>query len=165
MARKGVSPLISTVLLIAIAVSASLIVSQWSSALSRSQSLEITNKTHERLSCQFANLYIKNVTFFCNNNCAAGTRHTINVSVINSGKRNIELSSFALRNTTGNLTVFSLNETKNIQSGATLLLVNVTFDNCSPFNGTVDRVIVSSLNCPDDAYDSFPGSSVAYAGC
>ena len=162
---KGVSALLSTVLLIAIVVGVSLIISQWSSTLSKSQASDISNRTSERLSCQFASLYVKNVTFFCNNDCSSGTRHTINVSVVNSGKRNVEISSFALRNTTGNLTVFNLNDTKSIQAGSSVLALNVTFDNCSPYNNTIDRVIVSSLNCPANAYDSFPGSSVVYAAC
>lgn len=162
---KGISPLISAVLLIAIVVSMSLIVSQWSSGLSKDQAAKIRNSTEQRLSCQFANLYVKNVTFFCNNNCSSGARHTINVTVVNSGTRTVEISSFTLRNTTGNLTVFSLNETKNIQAGASLLALNVTFGSCTPFNNTIDRIIVSSLNCPSNAYDSFPGGSIVYAGC
>jgi len=162
---KGISPLLSAVLLVSIVVGMSLIISQWSSALSKSQGSEITNKTQERLSCQFANLYVRNATLFCNNDCSAGTMHTVNVSIVNSGKRNVEISSFVLRNTTGNLTVFSLNETKSIQAGSSLTVTNVTYDNCAPFNNTVDRLIVSSLNCPSNAYDSFPGSSIAYAAC
>jgi flagellin-like protein len=162
---KGISPLLSAVLLIAIVVSMSLIVGQWSSALSQQRSSQISNQTEQRLSCQFANLYVKNVTFFCNNNCLATIRHTINISVVNSGKRSVQIESFALRNTTGNISIFRLNETKDLQAGSTFTSTNVTFDSCVPFNNTIDRVIVSSINCPANAYDSFPGSSVAYAGC
>ena len=162
---KGISPLLSSVLLIAIIVSSSLVISQWSSELSSSQATKIANQTNERLSCQFANLYVKNATLFCNNNCNFGTRHTINISVVNSGKRSVQIDSFALRNTTGNLTVFMLNETKIIQPDATIVATNVTFDNCSPFNRTIDRLVINSLNCPANAYDSFPGSSVDYVAC
>ena len=58
---KGISPLISTVLLISIAVLLGALIMSWSAALTKSQQSTISNKTGEALTCTSADITIKNV--------------------------------------------------------------------------------------------------------
>lgn len=162
---KGVSLMLSAVLLIAIAVTIGLITSDFVSRISKERTQQLTNITKEKLNCQFANLYIRNASFDCNNNCSAGASHTLQVTVVNSGKKPVHIDNLYLRNTTGALFAFYANGTREINASEVLTISNASTSSCADINRTIDRVIVSSLNCPDTAFDSMPGRDVVFSRC
>ena len=162
---KGISPLIAAVFLVVITVVASTLISGWLSTLTRTQTQTIQNNTQTRLQCQYADLYIKNVTYTCNNNCTTGTLHTTTVTVVNSGKKNLAFDSIFIRNTTGVITALSLNETKTLNVGDALTVSNITRATCVGINRSIEFVTVNSINCPTTAYDSIEGAEVVYTTC
>jgi len=62
---KGVSSLLAAVLLVLITIVASVFLSGWLSTTSSTQAERIRNNTNTQLQCQFADMYIKNVTYSC----------------------------------------------------------------------------------------------------
>ena len=162
---KGVSMMISAVLLVGLALTLGLITSDFVSKLSKERTQQITNITKEKLNCQFANLYIRNVSFDCNNNCSSGISHRLNVTVVNSGTKDVMIDSLYLRNTTGALFTFTTNGVIQLNASEVLTISNASTSSCSDVNRTIDRAIVSSTNCPETAFDSMPGSDVAFLRC
>lgn len=162
---KGVSLMLSAVLLVGLALGLGLITSDFVSKLSKERTQQLTNITKEKLNCQFANLYIRNASLDCNNNCASGTSHTFQVTVVNSGKKPVTIDNIYVRNTTGTLFAFYANGTKELNASEVLTIANTSTSSCADINRTIDRVIVSSLNCPDTAFDSMPGGDVVFSRC
>ncbi len=162
--HKGVSLMISAVLLVGLALTLGLITSDFVSKLSKERTQQITNITKEKLNCQYANLYIRNVSFDCNNNCSSGISHRLNVTVVNSGTKTVKIDSLYLRNTTGALFTFTTG-TIELNASDVLTISNTSSSSCHEINRTIDRAVVSSLNCPDTAFDSMPGSDVAFLRC
>ena len=162
---KGISPLIASVLLVVITVVASTLLSSWLSTTTRTQTQSIQNNTQAQLQCQYADLYIKNATYTCNNNCTTGTLHTTTVTVVNSGKKTLSFNSIFIRNTTGVITSLALNETKTLNVGDALTVSNTTRATCNGINNSIELITVSSMNCPTTAYDSIESSEITYATC
>ncbi len=162
---KGVSLMISAILLIGLALTLGLITSDFVRGLSKERTQQLTNITKEKLNCQFANLYIRNASFDCNNNCTSGISHTFQVTIVNSGKKAVQIDNLYLRNTTGALFTFYTNGSRELNASEVLTISNISTSSCNDINRTIDRVIVSSINCPDTAFDSMPGSDVAFSRC
>ena len=162
---KGVSSFLAAAFIILITISLGVIVSQWLVNLSKEQTGSVADTTKTRLACQYAGLYIDNVTYNCNSNCASGTAHNITVKVVNSGQKSLSIDKIYATNTTGNLFTLSLNETKTIEAGTFMNLINISADTCSGINRSIDTVSISALNCSDIAHDEYPGSSVSYVNC
>ena len=162
---KGVSSLLAAVLLVLITIVASVFLSGWLSTTSSTQAERIRNNTNTRLQCQFADMYIKNVTYSCGGNCTTGTQHTTTVNIVNSGKKSLSISSIYILNTTGVVTVLNLNETKTLRVSDSLTISNITRATCSGINNSIEAVTVSSLNCPATAYDSADSGRITYASC
>ncbi|HLD85329.1 MAG TPA: hypothetical protein VI968_02110 [archaeon] len=162
---KGLEPIVSAVMMLMIAIAAGAVVSGWVSTFSSEKAKNIRNYTQDQLSCNFAGLYIKNATYNCSNSCAAGVQHTTVVTVVNSGKKQIAIDSIVLQNATGSVYNLRINATQNINIGETVTIMNVSMGSCSGINKTIDKVIISSINCPASASDSLSGGSVAYIEC
>lgn len=162
---KGVSVLISAVLLIALALTLGLIAADFSSKTSKGRAEQVRDIAKERLDCQFANLYIRNASLDCNNNCTSGISHTLNVTVVNSGKKAVQIDNVYVRNNTGALFTFFANGTKELNASDVLVISNTSTTACGGINRTIDRVIVSSNNCPNTAFDALPGGDVVFVRC
>lgn len=63
LARKGVSPLVATALLIAIAISAALIVSSWLIPFVRDTTKDIEKKND--IDCSYASVYVREIRYDC----------------------------------------------------------------------------------------------------
>ena len=157
--------MIAAVLLVLITIVASVFLSGWLSSTSSTQAERIKNNTNTQLQCQYADMYIKNVTYSCGGNCTTGTQHTTTVTLVNSGKKSLSISSIYILNTTGVVTVLNLNETKTLSVSDALTITNTSRDTCSGINGSIEAVTVSSLNCPATAYDSADVGRITYASC
>ncbi len=162
---KGVSPLIASVLLVVITVVAAIFISGWLSTITTSQTKVIRNNTQTQLQCQYADLYIKNANYTCNNNCTGGTLHITTLTAVNSGKKTLAIDSIYLRNNTGVVTALTLNETKTLNVGDTLVISNTTRATCTGINRSIELITVSSLNCPMTAFDSVESSEITYVAC
>ncbi len=162
---RGIDNLISAVIVLAIAVVIAAFVSGWLGTFSQERATAIKNTTTQQITCQFADMFIRNVTYNCNSNCASGTAHTLVITLVNSGKKAISLSNVVLQNSTGALTTLSFNETKVINVGGQITTTNITSSQCHGINKTIDYVKISSLNCPLNAADSLPGSNIIWLNC
>lgn len=161
----GISTLLSAVLIVAIGVTLTVIVSNWLTTNFRERSEDIRDTAKTKLDCQFADLYVRNVTYNCNSNCAAGTSHTMTITIVNSGKKAVSVRDVNFLNTSGALFTFELNGTKELNSTDVLTASNVSTTECNSLRNATDKVIVVSTTCPRDAVDSFPGSDVSFQSC
>jgi len=162
---KGVHQLITFAILIAMTATIAIIVSGWLIPFLREQTGTIENQTKEKLDCQYASLYIKNVTYNCSDDCSVNATRNLTVEVENSGSVTIRIDNIYIKNTTGALFSFALNETKALSTGDTIRIENVSAMVCSGINNSIDKVRIISTNCPGTAYDSFPGSDVNFLDC
>jgi flagellin-like protein len=92
---KGVSPLVASVLLLAIVVSISVIIGGWTSTLTKDTTSTVSNRTSEAVQCSAADITIESV-YITN-----GTSGTARAQVRNQGFLNITLTSAQLINRTG----------------------------------------------------------------
>ena len=75
--RKAVSPLIATVILIAMTVALSTLIGGWVSQMARDRSDQITNQSETQLACSYGDVYIEDVTYDCaDNNLTLVVRNT-----------------------------------------------------------------------------------------
>lgn len=161
---RGESSMLAVVILIAVSIALSIIVGSWVTNLSNTQSNTIRNQTKSQLECQFADLFIKNMTYRCINNCSAGNRHNFTMVVTNSGKIRVTVDLVTIQNTTGNTMVYSMNSTT-VDVGTSVTLFNTSTDSCNGINRTVEKVIISSVTCPSTASDSLDGDEINWVGC
>lgn len=165
MRNKGVSLMLSAVLLIGLTLTIALLTTDFLTKTSKQRTEQIRDIAQEKLNCQYANLYIRNASFNCSNNCSSGISHTLAVTVVNSGKKSVKIDDIYVRNSTGALFAFYANGTKELNVSDVLTISNVSTSACHDINRTIDRIIVSSINCPNTAYDTLPGGDVAFANC
>lgn len=163
--EKGISHFLSAALLVLMVVVISTIVSGWLDTLTRSQTATIRNTTTEQLGCQLADLYIKNATFNCSGNCTAGNNHNVTVTITNSGKKAVNITTIVVRNTTGNIFSYDIGAVKVINVGEDVTVSNVSTTTCTGINRTFEFVEIYSVNCPGNAYDKLPGGSVTHLSC
>ncbi len=161
---KGISNFLSATILVLIVMAVSVLVLQWMNTMTTDQATKIRNTTLDQLGCQYADMYIKNATYNCTGGCAAGAVHNLTAVVRNNGKRSIEIDKMAVRNTTGSTFVFGVTPIE-IAPGEEQMIVNGSNMTCSGINNTADALIISSLNCPQEAHDSLPGSLIKFLGC
>jgi archaellum component FlaG (FlaF/FlaG flagellin family) len=162
---KGVSALLSAVFLILLTIVIAAFVSGWLTNISSEQSSQIKNSTTDRIGCQFADMYIVNASYDCNSNCSSDIVHTLDMYVSNSGKKNLYVERMVIQNTQGVVYVYDLNMTTPLAVGETIYLRNLTSDSCTNINGSIDKIIASSMNCASNAFDSISGSDVTMKNC
>ena len=92
---KGVSPLVASVLLLAIVVSLSVIIGGWINTLSKDTTSTVSNRTSEAISCSSSDLTVE--ALYITN----GTSGTARAQVRNQGFQAITLTSAQLINRTG----------------------------------------------------------------
>ena len=152
MRNKGISPLISAVILIAIVIGVGTIISGWSSQFIKKQ----TGKVGERgqIDCVYSSLYFKPADVDCNLSGTPGLG--LNVTVTNTGS--VDLYDFEVTLTLADHSVYSYgltaatNKTSSnpLKSGSKAHLnVNITDDLSG---NTPAKVRVVAKNCPQNAY-------------
>ena len=92
---KGISPLVASVLLLAIVVSLSVIIGGWVNTLSKDTTNTVSNRTSEAVSCSSSDITIDSL-YITN-----GTSGTARAQVRNQGFQSITLMSAQLLNRTG----------------------------------------------------------------
>lgn len=142
--KKGVSPLIATVLLISISVMLSYIILSWSVSLTKEETTTITNKTKEQVECGV--LLIKDVYMDFTSNISrvyiwssnAIDQITSAIMLTKNGEQLSNLTILPMNITKGELKVIQFNLTGKIST-------------CSNFS----QVIIST-RCITDKFDSTP---------
>jgi flagellin-like protein len=144
---KGISPLIATVILIAVTVSIVSIIGTWVTTLTKEETGDITNKTGEATDCTGANIEIRDVYIDLSSNISR-------VSVWNSGYVDDSIVAALLQNEDGetapNLTAFPLSLPR-----GSLKSIEFNISNFNVTNGTTacndfSQAIVTTL-CPPSA--------------
>ena len=162
---KGIHQLVVFIILIVMAVTIAIMVHSWLVPFSREQTGTIENQTKEKLACEYASIYIKNVTYNCSSDCSVNATRNLTVEIKNSGTVTVNIDNIYIKNTTGVLFSFALNETKTVLTGNIVKLENISTMACSGINNSIDKVRVITTNCPGTAYDNFPGSDVNFINC
>jgi hypothetical protein len=162
---KGIHQLVAFTILIAVVIIVSLLIHSWLIPFSREQTGTVENQTKEKLACQYASVYIKNVTYNCSSDCSVDAIRNLTIEIENSGALTISIDNIYIRNATGALFSFSLNETKTLITGDIVRLENISTMTCSGINHSIDNVGVITINCPGTAYDNFPGTDVTFLDC
>lgn len=84
--KKGISPLIAAVLLIAFAIAVAGILSGWFTGLVKSQSTQVGSQTEQSIECGYGGIRIQTDTIACN---FTGSNDELNFSLENSGSINM----------------------------------------------------------------------------
>lgn len=159
MSFKGISPLISVVLLVAITLTATIIVGTFLMSLSTNASSTIKNQTEERLSCTFADFYIINATYDMNLDCTEGRKHTINLTVKNNGQVSLSFKSFSIEDDSGN--VYQFGTQASLAPGEIKVLTNVSYSHTpclalieqkntsAGYETHIKNIYLSPYNCPN----------------
>jgi len=82
MKRKGISPLIAAVLLIAFTMAVAAILTAWVTTFTQETTSDVGNKTQEQISCSFAGVTIYDAVW--------DGSDTLTVSVSNTGTRDLD---------------------------------------------------------------------------
>ncbi len=141
MGRKGVSPLLATVILVLITVVISTMVSGFITSVSSERSKRVQNLTQARLACQYASLYVTNVTYDCNNDCFTGSPYRINATLQNPGSASLGISTMSVSLDNGETYIISVNSTTHSSGSLQLKNFNSILVNSSPLMpiGTMDN--------------------------
>ena len=134
--RKGISPLIAAVLLIAFTVSVSMIIMGWFSTFTRTTTANISASTTEAIGCNAASINIEHVYI------GNSSTNTSSILVKNTGFTNLNVSGMVI-NTTGGTCGFAVTS---LSKGA---IISLTNSSCKIFpSGKSDwsRAIVTT-NC------------------
>ena len=115
---KGVSQFLEVTLIIVITVVVSLIVANFVMNTATQRTATVQNATRQKLQCQFGDMFIKNVTFDCNNNCFLGNPYLINATIENSGTMALDFERIQTRLTTGE--EYTMYEVRDSTSAATI---------------------------------------------
>jgi len=81
MSLKGISPLISIVLLVALAVAVGAIISTWLFGFTRKQTSTVGERAEENILCSYASLLLSNVEY-CNGRVTGQIENTGDVSLL-----------------------------------------------------------------------------------
>jgi len=155
MNKKAVSPLIATVLLVSITLTAIFILSSWSVNFATKQTGLIGDKSDTQIQCSSAGLAIDNVSY----NCTSGK---LMMEAYNSGTK--DLSDFRIQVLLKNGSSYTVNTEPNatVYSSDTQVFynstINVTFSQ-------IDRVILKSNVCPSTARSGLEAAKITGYGC
>lgn len=153
--KKAVSPLIATVLLVSITLTAVFILSSWSINFATKHTGLIGDKSDTQIQCSGAGLAIDNVSY----NCTSGK---LMMEAYNSGSK--DLSDFRIQMLLTNTTSYNLNAEPNatMYSSDSAIFYNssvkVTF-------ALIDRVILKSNVCPSTARSELEAAKITAYGC
>lgn len=141
--KKGLSPLIATVLIVAFTISTAIIIMNWYRLFSLETSEKIGNQTSVRIECSYGAISFRNVCFIDNN---------LTGIIENTG--NIDLGNVEIQIVYKNATTISYNSTQ-LGFEDVLLVGNRKYFNINI--GAKDEIImiVVKTNCPqvDDEID------------
>ena len=161
--RKGLGPIISSILLITIVVSVSTVVFFWSNSLGSNIKTTLEDITKTKISCQRSGFYIQDFSFNCYNTttkCNPLVNKNFTFRATNTGDNGVGLKSFYARNSSGDIFEFNISYTLN--AGEIKDFAVQTGVSCAGIAGSISEVIVTS-GCAG-LYDVYTGP-FSYMNC
>ncbi|MCD6381980.1 MAG: hypothetical protein J7L43_03315 [Candidatus Aenigmarchaeota archaeon] len=159
---KGISPLISAVLLIVITITATFLVGSFIKSLTTNASQTVKNQSEQKLQCSFADFYIVNATFDCNSDCSFGNIHTLNITVINNGEVKLNFKSVSVETSSHKMYTFDTNE--DVSTGEEKIISIQTTQSCNDLNHSIYKIYLGSENCPT-VRDELTSDFIYYVNC
>lgn len=148
---KGISPLLASVLLIAITVAIATLIMGWMSTVARTTQIKVENKTSQAVDCSSASISIDDVYI------TAGSAGSANIIVRNTGQVDgLTVQSAQIYNTTGaNFSTISTPITSfNKGDIATLRFLNISVATCPTDFSKV--IVTTSCGGVTDIFDTTP---------
>ena len=137
---KGISPVISVILLISIAVSTAALIAAWQGDFLSNYIDSLNRQSSLDLHCQSASASISSASFDCRSNCNENSTHQLTLGIRNTGDATIELKSAYMVKANGEVFEISLNQS--IPAGSTRTLSVESTKSCT---GLANSVIELSL--------------------
>lgn len=151
--RKGVSPIISTVLIIAFVVAVANIVAPWIIKFTKERSQEVEDKSEGQVECIYSSIDFDTDDIDYSLTGERYPNSTVNITVTNSGSEPLHSPQISLKVNKQTYSYQPTTETNVTSSNPlsagtqTYLITNIT-DNLS---GTLKKVRIVFRNCPNNA--------------
>jgi len=154
--KKGVSPIISTVLLVAFAIALATIVGPWLTGFTKDRGKEVDERGEKQVECVYSSIDFEQEDIYYNLNDDTYPDSTVNITITNSGSVDVYDPKISLH---VNNRIYSyeptketdLNSSNRLEAGTqTYLVTNITDE----LSGTLKDVRVVFQNCPSNAVSS-----------
>lgn len=152
--KKGLSPLIATVLLIAIVMTTYGVLSGWAKDFARSMSTTIGERSKTKIRCSDSSLYIENGSY-------NATNDKLSVRMYNNGYetlKNFELRLVLSNETVKEYSILPANVT--LTPGEVEIFYNSSISTCN-----INEIIVFSSTCPIYSKDSIKSGDINFYNC
>lgn len=163
--RKGLSTLVSSVIMVVIALSIAGVVANWSSIFAKERAGGVVGQTENMIECSNADMLITKAEINCQNACSSSGSKIVNLVLRNTGDVALDVDKFYITNNNGSLFEFSLPQINHVSSGSifsSFISANFT---CSDIVNRLDRFEVLSINCPKNGRDSLASQDVTFINC
>lgn len=153
---KGISPIISTVLLVAFAIALAAIVGPWLTGFTKDRGQEVEKRGKKQVDCVYSSIGFGINDIYYNISGNAYPDSTVNITVTNTGSEELYNPGISLN---VNNRIYSyeptpgtdLNTSNVLDPGTqTYLITNITDD----LSGTLEEVRVVFQSCPNNAVRS-----------
>ncbi len=155
MTMKAVSPLIASVLLVSITLTAIYLVSNWTTIFTTRGAGIIQERGDNELQCSSAGLALDNVSY----NCTSGK---LMFEAYNSGSKDLENLKISMLLTNGSSYTLNVEPNSTLYSGDTQILFN---SSANVSYSLINRVILKSDICPFSARSELEGAKITSYGC
>ena len=163
---KGMSVLVSSVIMVVIVLAIAGIVANWSQIFAQERAGGVVGQADALIECSNADMFINSVEINCQNLCnVTGGDKTISLNVRNTGDVSLVTERFYITNKEGILFEIILPEKKLISSGSVYLAFVSTDFECSAIVDNIEVLEVLSSNCPKEGRDALSGENVVFINC
>ncbi|MBI2583577.1 MAG: hypothetical protein HYW25_02830 [Candidatus Aenigmarchaeota archaeon] len=158
---KGITPIVSVILLIAMAASAAAMIAAWQGSFLSDYIGDIDRESKLRLLCNSASILAEAASFDCNNDCSEGVIHTFTADVKNTGEASLELNKVFLVLKDGNLLEMPLQQT--IAPGQSRTVAIETEKSCT---GVAQNVVEAAIPTQCSAVAArISGDEIEWVNC
>lgn len=162
---KGLSVLVSSVIMIVIVLAVAGVIANWSSLFARERAGGVIGQAEKLLECSSADLFISSVEVDCQDRCGTEQEKLVTVDLRNTGDVSLVIDRFYITNKIGDLFEFRFPVNKTITSGGVLSSFTESNFNCDHIVDNIEVFEVLSRNCPDEGRDSLSGDDVVFINC
>jgi len=157
---KGLDPIVATIVLIVIAVSVAMIITNWQTWFLPSYAENLGSQSQTQLQCIRAGVALDAISYNCSANCFPGVTHTLKATIRNTGDISLPVYSVYLQSRTGDVFEFRINKT--LELDETFDFTNATTSSCAAINNSISRI---TLVTPCTGVSSFDGNAMTWISC
>jgi flagellin-like protein len=139
---KGISPIVATVVLIAIAVITAGMLAAWQSGWLGGWVESLRESSGRQLRCGNAEVVLENVSYNCNTRCDPNVNHVLNARIRNIGQVGLKIRNLYLVNQSGNRFEYFVNASLPVDGS--LDFTNTSLADCFGINHSVSQIILST---------------------